>query len=436
MGLCRLGLAGFVLSTTLIGGCLRMVAKQAPSQPPSPPSSLAFAYWAVEAREVAVVQDLVARFEAQHPDIHVRVQDVPAKYYEKLMAQFAADQPPDVFILNYGRLGDFAQRGLLADLSPALGAELKRRDFVPAAFDAFRSVGDAIGRPGLYALPRDWGPTGLLVYDKAAFEVAGIAPPGEGWTWTDFAQACRKLTARSATGEVMRYGGSVNLYPYSLLGWFRQNGGEVISRDGARCTFDEPACVEAVRFIASLSAQRVILPPDPTRDESLDAFMQGRAAMAFVTPYAFGRLKECTSVNWGVAPPLTGREHRCGCIPSGVAISARCREPKLAYAFARFWVTEGARAYAEAGLAVPAHLPALDSAALERGIGTEPAHIIRAATPLAQPYPISATLAYEDFVAALREALEKVFLVGESPEAALRAAAARANRSAATPAGT
>ncbi|MBM3472710.1 MAG: sugar ABC transporter substrate-binding protein [Armatimonadetes bacterium] len=438
MGLRRLGLAGVLAGMALTTGCLRMVGKQAPRRPPARPATLTFAYWSVEAREVAVVEELVARFETQHPDIRIRTQDVPARYYEKLMAQFAADQPPDVFILNYGRLGDFARRGLLADLSPMLSADatLGARDFVPTAFEAFRSVGDTIGRPGLYALPRDWGPTGLLVYDKSAFEAAGIGLPGQGWTWDDFAGACRKLTVRSPNGEVTRYGGSVNLYPYSLLGWFRQNGGEVVSPDGTLCTFDAPACVGAVEFIASLSAAGVILPPDPTQDESVDAFVQGRTAMALVTPHAFGKLRECTDVMWGVAPPLTGKRRGCGCIPSGVAISARCREPRLAYTFARSWVTEGARAYAESGLAVPAYLPALNSAALERGMGAEPARIVRAATPLAQPYPVSATLAYEDSLAALREALEKVFLVGESPEAALKAAAARANKGAATPAGT
>jgi hypothetical protein len=107
----------------------------------------------------------------------VRVIGVPGRYYDKLITMFAAGTPPDVFVINHGRMGDFARRGLLADLKPlaARTPELDRSRFVTAAYDSFAAVGTTVVRPGLLGLPRDRGPTNLLVFNKAAFEAAVVA---------------------------------------------------------------------------------------------------------------------------------------------------------------------------------------------------------------------------------------------------------------------
>jgi multiple sugar transport system substrate-binding protein len=412
----------------LVGGCVRTVEPRSTADS-QPTTELTFAFWAIESREVALVRDLVDRFEQDNPTIRIHVTDIPAKYYEKLMTLFAAKDPPDVFVLNYGRLGDFARKGLLADLSGHLqtDGDLHAEDFLPVAFETFVSVGEQVGRPGLYALPRDWGPTGLLVYDTAAFAEAGLAEPTSDWTWGAFAEACRKLTVLGPEGEVVRYGGSLNLYPYSVIGWFYQNGARVVATDGSQSELDAEACVEALEFLRSLVRERVCRPPDPAQDDSLEAFKQGQTAMAFVTPYSFAGLRECDSIAWGVSGPLVGKQAACGCIPTGIAAAVDCAHPAEAYRFARFWVTEGAEAYARAGLAVPAYRPALDSGGLEASMGEVVARVIRRSTPLARPYPISRDIPYEEQLAALRHALEQIFTLHEEPATALRDAAARIN---------
>ncbi|MGQ9732185.1 MAG: ABC transporter substrate-binding protein [Candidatus Zipacnadales bacterium] len=410
------------------GGCVRVV--EVPRQIPVGNSTrLSFAFWAIDSQEVELVHELVDRFEQVNPDLRVDVIDIPAKYYEKLMTLFAADVPPDIFVLNYGRLSDFARRGLLKDLAGFLRAdtELQPQDFVPVAFDAFSAVGKQVGRPGLYGLPRDWGPTGLIVYNKSAFAEAGVDPPMEDWTWAEFAAACRKLTLRGEEGEVIRYGGSLNLYPYSMVGWFYQNGAQIVSDGGLRSELDGTACVKTVEFLYSLVREQVVRPPNLAQDDSLEAFKQGQTAMAFITPYSVAQLRECDSITWGVAPPLVGKQQGCGCIPTGVAIATSCKQPAEAYRLARFWVTEGGKAYARAGLAVPAYQLALESGALEAGFGEAAAEVVRRSAKLAKPYPILRNVAYEEQLAALRQALEEIFTLGAPPAKALQRAAAHIN---------
>ncbi len=422
-------LAAGLVTLLATGGCARTVRQGRDRA--TEKRDLTFAFWAIDRREVALVHAMAEEFERAEPSVDVRVLEVAGRYYEKLMTLFAADDPPDVFVGNYGRLGDFARRGLLADLTRFVAQDptLGRRHFVRAAFDAFAGLGQAVGRPGLYALPRDWGPTGLLLYDVEAVQDAGLLSPDRGWTWSQYAAACRKLTVRDATGRVTRYGGSVNLYPYSVIGWLYQNGAEVWSPDGCTCTLESPACVEALSFIAGLAQEGVVLPPDPTHDDTLDAFEQGRVATALITPYSFSALRQCRSIRWKVAPPLRGKRVACGCIPSGLAVSAGCPEPEVAYRFARFCVTRGAERYAESALAVPAYLPALHSRALSSPEGFGPyAPVLRAAAVHARPYPIAPEVAYEEVLAAVREALDEVFALRAAPAEALCAAADRINR--------
>src|SRR4051794_25785027 len=57
-------------------------------------------FWAM-GREGEVVQELTREFERQHPDIRVRVQQVPwSAAHEKLLTAYAGDAMPDVFQLG------------------------------------------------------------------------------------------------------------------------------------------------------------------------------------------------------------------------------------------------------------------------------------------------------------------------------------------------
>jgi multiple sugar transport system substrate-binding protein len=406
-----------LLSLLLFTGCDR----HPPVTAKPPAVELRYAYWSLEAREITLTREVITQFEASKPGVRIRVDGIPDRYYEKLMTQFAAGDPPDVFAVNLSRLSDFVRRDLVLDLAPVLDQDAAfRRDAFGAALGAFRGVGTTLGKPGLYALPRDWNPTNLLAYSRDAFDAAELAYPTDQWTWEDFAGACRRLTVRGADGRVERHGGSLCLYPYALSAWLYQNGGDILSADGRECVLASEKNVEALRFLQGLVEDGVVAPATPARDDSLDEFLSGRVAMAFVTPYVLGRLREQKEIRWGLAPPLVGKRQQTGCIATGIAISRRCGAPREAYDLARFLVTEGAARAAREGLCAPAWGPGLESLT-----ESEEAHVIRCGMAMARPIPASPAIPYEQLLDLVRNATERVFVLGEEPGKALKQAQAQ-----------
>lgn len=414
----------WVAFSALLSGCVERAEQPAAgpqsAMPSGPgPTEIRFAYWALSPREISTVHRLVAEFEARRPAVKVQLIEVSDRYYEKLETLFATGNAPDVLSINYGRLGDFCRQGLLADLSPLLPGrpELDRSRFVAAAYESFASVGPTVGRPGLYALPRDWGPTNLLAFDKDAFDAAALPYPSSGYTWQDFASACRKLTVRH-DGTIEQYGAAVCLYPYAFAAWVHQNDGVLLSENGDLMAIGERGSVGAVRFLKGLVDERVIAPPSAAHDESADEFLRGKVAMAFVTPYNLATLREAKGKRWGIAPPLEGARRVTGCIPTGIAMSVGCREAEAAMDFAEYWVT-AAGEVASAGYCVPAWRPALDSSAMETGFGPEAAAVLRSAATYARPYPVSRLLPYELMLDHVKYALDEVFVKGADPGRAL-----------------
>ncbi|MGE5530806.1 MAG: extracellular solute-binding protein [Bacteroidota bacterium] len=416
-------LAVLPLVLLLLTGCARVQPPDATS-----PQTITFAFWALAPAEVALTQQLVSQFEQSHPGLHVTVQEVPGRYYDKLSTMFAAGTPPDVMVVNYGRLGDLARRGVLADLQPLLPSSLTMPQFLPQAAAAFATVGPTMERPGLFALPVDWSPTNLLLYDPDALAAAGVASPQGSWTWQQFETACRKLSA-TTTGS--RRPASLCLYPYAATAWLLQGGGTLLAPDARRSTLAAPQNVRTVEFLRRVQQGGLVLPPDPSQDRSLEDFQTGRCAFAFVTPYTLTTLRgHPHGRRWALALPLRDHRNVTGCIPSGVAVAAASNHLGAAAQFAVFYATEGAKARAVAGWCVPAHLPALHSPALEAAFGKQPAAALRKAAALAQPHPLSPTLPYERTSQALRHALEQVFTAQRTPVQALSEAEANLNHEA------
>lgn len=429
-------LLAVLLPALLCAGCVRRAEHGHEAQPAvaataATPTEISFAYWALSPREIEAVRELVTDFEAREPLVRVRLVEVTDRYYDKLVTLFATDNAPDVFSINYGRLGDFAREGLLTDLAPLLAASdvLRQDDFVPIALDTFADVGRALGRPGLWGLPRDWGPSNLLLFNRDLLAAEGVPEPDGAWTWNEFADAARRLTLRHADGRPERHGAAVCLYPYAFVAWVYQNEGELFSPDERRSALAHDRTVEAAQFLVRLVREGAIAPPNPAHDQSLELFRTGRVALAFATPYTLGELRRQEGLRWGLAPPPRGRARATGCIPTGVAISARSREQQAAFRFLEHWVTEGARRVAAAGLCVPAWRPALDSPAMEAhdGFGPDIAAILRETAPYARPHPVSPALTYETVLNRLRQALDAVFIRNATPTAAFARAQAALN---------
>ncbi len=155
---------------------------------------LTFTWWSNDDR-AARTQQVVDLFEKRHPEISVRTSFASYDtYVQKLATQAAGGDLPDVAQLDYRKISQYAGSGTLLDLGPYV----KDGTIRSADFDKnLTHTGFYAG--GQYALPMSRGTTGFA-YDADVFHKAGVPDPKPGWTWDDFAEAGRKISALGLKG--------------------------------------------------------------------------------------------------------------------------------------------------------------------------------------------------------------------------------------------
>lgn len=123
--------------------------------------------------ECGIITTLVNRFEAENPDLHVRVQTVFWPGYDQLTAQLAANDAPDLVTMHASVIPDYEGRGLLEPI----GQDLRAAGVDPSRFTgAARHAVTINGK--IYGLPFDtWAP--LWHINLGLFRKAGLVRDGK-----------------------------------------------------------------------------------------------------------------------------------------------------------------------------------------------------------------------------------------------------------------
>jgi multiple sugar transport system substrate-binding protein len=122
--------------------------------------------------ECGIITTLINKFNADNPDIHVKVNIVYWPGYDQLSAELAARHPPDLVTMHESVISDYSQRHLIMPLD-----ELFRSIGInPASFT--RAARDGVMRDGQsFALPFDtWAP--LWHLNLNYFRAAGLVRDG------------------------------------------------------------------------------------------------------------------------------------------------------------------------------------------------------------------------------------------------------------------
>ncbi len=110
--------------------------------------------WAM-GREGEVVQRLVPEFERAHPDVRVRVQQIPwSAAHEKLLTAYVGGAMPDVFQIGNTWIPEFAALDALDPLDERLrrSKALPADDYFPGLFEANAVDGERWACPGTSTL--------------------------------------------------------------------------------------------------------------------------------------------------------------------------------------------------------------------------------------------------------------------------------------------
>jgi len=321
-----------------------------------------FATWG-SVDEVALLKPLLTEFERSHPETPVELVHIPDGYFQKLPVMVASGQMPDVLFLNNWSLPAYANAGALRDLGPDLrqSQALKEGDFFTQSLAAMRYA------DRLYAIPRDL--SNLVVYvNRDRFKEAGLPVPAPTWTMQDLLSVSKALTRDTDhNGESDTFGVSFDKRPLFWMPYVWSFGGDMFSRDLARCTLDSPEAQAALQFYADLQQRHGVAPSDKETGNAPMAqlFAQGKIAMFVSGRWSVPGFRKNLTFDWDVLPfPRGAAGSVVDVDASGWAVSATSRKPKEAWSLIEFLASRHAsEAFSSGGLIVPARRDVAESPA-------------------------------------------------------------------------
>lgn len=245
---------------------------------------------------------VLTQWNDAHPDINL-VQNVlaNAEYKTQIATLAAADDLPDVFLLQGMNTIDWAGQGLVYDMTDDIKSSPYYADYNTAYFAPF-TVGDSIyGYPALTG-----GTCTVVIYDKAMWKEAGFDTFPS--TWEEVEKAAEYFNEKGITTVAFGNGGKwqANSDFLSTLGnrytgpdWFMS----LVAKSGA--AFTDEAFVKALAETQRLFTATDIFNEDfnvVTNEDAREYYISGDAA-AFIggnwdESYIWAALKEADEEKW------------------------------------------------------------------------------------------------------------------------------------------
>ncbi|MBW3634692.1 MAG: sugar ABC transporter substrate-binding protein, partial [Chloroflexi bacterium] len=339
------------------------------------PTSIRFAFWGDPTEQIAYEQ-VVSGFEATHSDIDIEIDYTPGQsdYYRKITTDFAADEPPDVFLINYRQFGQYAARGVLAPIAPYLASNetLSVEHYAPIAMDAFTFR-------GLDQTCMPQNVSSLVVYYNVDLFIANDVPlPTGGWTWDEFVAAGEALTQDTdGDGQTDVYGLVVEPTMYRMAPFVWSAGGEIVDdlENPTTLTLETPEAIEGLEKFISLGVHgHNVVPPEEevAAEEDGARFMRGGAAMFLQSRREVPTLRKIESFTWDVAPLPVIDEASTVLHSDAFCMAARAEHKDAVWALIEYAVgEEGQQILAETGRIVPVLESVARSDVFLRGVPLE-----------------------------------------------------------------
>jgi multiple sugar transport system substrate-binding protein len=212
---------------------------------------------------------------------------------QKTVANFTAGNYPDVAYEYGSSAAQLARQPKLVDLtSKVAAAGMDWNDFYPSERAAATVKGKVVGVPSLVD-------NLSLVYNKKAFQQAGVALPNASWTWQDFRTAAKKLTKPSTHNYGWAYvndGSEDTVWRYLAMLW--QAGGDLLNQDNTKPVFDSPAGLAALEQLRNMTVVDKSVYLDTGNQNYINLFNSGKVAMLWTGPWDLSTIN--ADVDYGV----------------------------------------------------------------------------------------------------------------------------------------
>jgi len=324
---------------------------------------------------MAVQTQFDARFQTQHPDVHISAENLAfsADTTSKLLALAAAESLPDIVRAHPNYEVRFGASNIWVDLTAYVARTSDfnlKGDFLPVSLQYHQRAGK------LNAIPFTAG-TYVLFYNKDLFDKAGVAYPTDQWTYTgDFFDALKKLTQTTGSTRSIGWSGQmpgmdVWSDPIFLHPW----GGAFLNEAESACQLDQQASRDALTWWLDLK-NKYKFTPQPEDKISGDPFVTGRAALYYQLPLQLITMQQShVGFNWDVAQLPSGPTTRStGIGAGGYGMTSSSKHRPEAWTYLNDYMSTAGQTFmfAESGLDLPARLSARPAFLKRQG---NPAHV-------------------------------------------------------------
>lgn len=307
-------------------------------------------FWAMGS-EADVADQMLAGFRQAHPDIPVRVQQVPwSAAHEKLLTAFVGGSMPDVFQLGNTWLAEMATLGALEPLDQRVAASpsIARDDYFPGVLDPNVIAGRLVALPW-------YVDTRLLFYRSDLTAGAKVADAPKSWDqWKAAMEAVRATGGSDAASR--RFGAFLPVDEWQVPVILALQRGASLLKDGdTRGNFRSDEVRTAFAFYAGLFAEGLV----PTKSEAQVANLYREFAAGYFAYFVTGpwnlvellrRMPPELATSWATAPmpaPLATEDGSPGASLAGgasLAISATSAHKDAAFKLLEYLSTTTAQA--------------------------------------------------------------------------------------------
>lgn len=224
--------------------------------------------------ECGIFQVMTNKWNAEHPDMMIETLLVDWPGYDRLNAQFAADDPPEIVIMHGHYIPNYGSRDLLVPLDSIFETEgIDVNDFINAARDYVTYEGKILGLP--WDVHGDLWHLNIGVWKEAGL-VDSEGKPQIPKNTAEFMAAADKVKAIGKTFlDLQQDGLNGTVWPW--LGFVYQQGGSPFSADLQQATVDTPEGLAALEFMYSWSTNGYIT-PRIGYDDAEERFLRGQNA--------------------------------------------------------------------------------------------------------------------------------------------------------------
>lgn len=236
-------------------------------------------------------RELIAKFEAENPNIKVETVGVPSnEIVTRLQADMAAGQQPDVAQLVFRDLIYIASdlgANALEDMAGPTGYAALTDGMIPRGLDLGKVDDKTYGLAYTFSTP-------ILYYNADLFRAAGLDPENPPKTWAEVKTAAEAIVEKTDAEGFFpgAYGPADGTFVYQAI--LMSNGGKV--RDGNTLTFADENGLEAVQMLRDMVDSGAHARLDPANPH--EAMAAGQLGMYLYTSALQNSLSNSAEGNW------------------------------------------------------------------------------------------------------------------------------------------